>query len=74
MESLTFNNIIILFFHYLKQFLQCFEGLGQLKKSSDLKPTKSCLAVQPAGIDILPRCLKKLKQQSVATVFNYQEK
>ena len=27
-------------FHYLKQLLPLFEGLGQVKKSSDLKPTQ----------------------------------
>ena len=38
-ENLNFS-ILISFFHYLKQLLQLFEGLGQLKKLSGIKTTQ----------------------------------
>ena len=38
-ENLNFS-ILISFFHYLEQLLQLFEGLGQVKKLSDIKTTQ----------------------------------
>ena len=60
-------------FSLLKQLLELFQGIDQVKNYQIKKLHKSCVDGQP-GIDIFPRYLEKLKQQSAATVFNYQEK
>ena len=60
-------------FSLLTQLLELFQGIGQVKNYQIKKLHKSCVDGQP-GIDIFPRYLEKLQQQSAATVFNYQEK
>ena len=56
-------------FHYLKQLLPLFEGLGQVKKLSDLKPTQvlSCSTTRNWYFSKIPL---ETKQQSAARVFN----